>query len=199
MTREEIIRYLDKPVTADKFYYDNLKDCIRIKFAYDTFDGFLTCKEIDQFSNCFIDNWFKGVIHSLYYRPNHYVLVLSGENQGDFFRDLFSQEEMYIDCHANYTTRSEFMYDRLVLELDFFKNTLDIAEKDDFKVIESFPTFYAEKRLSSYCSIVNKWPYPPRKNFIVLKVESINCELFNSINKHLLWIEIFNKFKPTDK
>jgi len=49
--------------------------------------------------------------------------------------------------------------------------------------------------LASYCCATNKWSFPQRKNFIIVPVKKINFELFNSINKELLWIEIFNKFK----
>lgn len=198
MNREEIIKYLDKPF-EQKGLYNFLKSCINLQKVH-TDDLIQQKWEQDCFKG--IDEWFKGVIQSLYYRPNHYALILiNGDN---FFRDLFPQKEMYIDCHANYTTRSEFMYDRLVLEIEFFKNTLNIVENDDFvvkdnneppgfKVGDSY--FITDKRLASYCSITNIWPYPVRSHFIVLNIESINWVMYNSIDKHLLWIEIFNKFK----
>lgn len=203
MKREEIIKYLDRPV-ENKDLYSQLK-CLCIKLKED--ESLKTLGDlIDKLDT--IDNWFKGVIQSLYYRPNHYALILCGHNQGDFFRDLFPQKEMYINCHANYITRSEFMYDNLVLEIEFFKNTLDIVERDDFivrDIVESDDFIHndikvtCDKRLASYCSITNIWPYPVRSHFIVLNVESINWEIYNSIDKHLLWIEIFNKFKPNDR
>lgn len=197
MNREEIIEYLDKPdlisynATGQFELYSKLKyGCIKVS------DSKLeTLGDIIDYMDR-VDEWFKGVIHSLYYRPNHTVLVLAGENQGDFFRDLFPQKEMFIDCHANYMVRDEFMYDYLCLELEFFKNTLNIPMEDNFIVRQNDITFaYADKRLASYCSTCEKWPYPKRKDYIVLNVVDIDWDTFNSIDKHLLWIEIFNKFK----
>lgn len=200
MKREEIIKYLNKTPTADDFYYDQLKDCIKMKWRYDTFDGVLSCKDIDEHSNCRIDEWFSGIIKSLYYKPNHTVLVLLSEKpvgKTEFFRRLLPQKDWY--CEGNDKTQ---IFEKLICNFDegFDKNKLDYAEKDDFQVRYPYTEqMTCDKRLYSYCSATNYWHHPPRKNFIVLPVVEIDWELFNSIDKHLLWIEIFNKFKPNDR
>lgn len=206
MIREEIIKYLSEPyplLGEEEFnLYDKLKDCIFIKFYYENSTHILSCKEIDSFSTCRIDDWFKGVIESLYYRPNHFALIFKGENQGDFFRYLLPEPiPRLIAGSTNIKYLS--VYEPILIEYEFEKNTLDIVMEDNFTTITDYSLFPfgvgTTKRLSSYCSIVKDWHHPPRKSFIVLDVVDINLELFNSIDKYLLWIEIFNKFKPKDK
>lgn len=191
MIREEIIKYLDKQVEKYSLYYQ-LKSCIE----------YTNCVQHDgRNTDTLIDDWFKGVIDSLYYRPNHFALVLKGNNQGDFFRDLLPEPipRLIAGCtNIKYLS----VYTPLIIEYEFEKTTLDIVMQDNFDVLyqSGFDTLpSAVKRLSSYCSITNTWPYPPRKSFIILDVVDINQELYNSIDKYLLWIEIFNKFKPKGK
>lgn len=208
MKREEIIKYLDfnnVPIHKRIKYldvgdnkelypfYEQLKSCIKIKFHFESGDGTVGCDEVDTG----IDDWFRGVIQSLYYRPNHHALILCGQariGKTEFFRRLVPQKEWYCE-----SVRPEFMFNKLICNLDegFLKYQLSIVEKDDFEVRYPYTEqITCDKRLMSYCCATNFHRHPRRNNFIVLNVESINWEMYNSIDKHLLWIEIFNKFKP---
>lgn len=187
--RQQIIERLDNPC-EDFRRYLQLKNCLVCKPSSETYPE-------DA-----IDNWFKCVIHSLYYRPNHYCLVLVGnQNMGktQFFRRLFP------DQHVNGEFYTEFypegLYSNLVIGFDegMEKKHLNLPMEDNFIIThEETEYVYArcDKRLASYCCTTNVWRHPQRKNYIVLHLESINQELYNSIDKELLWIEIFNKFKP---
>lgn len=206
--RQQIIQQLDKPVEYFSLYYE-LKSCLEY-----------TNVQQGDFTNTDskIDMWFQGIIESLYYRPNKYVLVLeASQNIGksSFFRSLFPdimKKYYYEDSFLGLAT--EDIYSTIIMNLEFTKKYLNMPMEENF-IVNDFDAYEAsmtqmgyeiggkiissDKRLASYCSTTNKWQHPPRKNFIVLKLESINQELFNSIDKLQLWIEIFNKFKPKGK
>lgn len=207
--REQIIQRLDKQYTAETInesgisYYRELKQCLN------------TIPEQCGTKSQMLDNWFRGVIESLYYRPNKYVLVLEGKSGTDirhFFQLLMPRNEL---CGTG--LYSGQIYNNLILHHDFEKKDLNLPNEDNFIVNEEISKLHFEyanhedfvnnlltvhgfsscdKRLASYCCTTNKWQFPQRKNYIILHLESINKELFNSIDKELLWIEIFNKFKP---
>lgn len=194
--REQIIETLSqKPaISEDISEYTKLKQCLNIKFFYDGWKN-LNCAEIDQFDDCMIDFWFSGIIGSLYYKPNKYVLVLEGEQcigKTEFFRRLSPNYSWYSDCDDK-TNVFEF----IILDTEFTKRMLNLPICEDFTIRYPYTTApVTDKRLASYCTTTNDWVYPKRKNFIVLHVNSIYQELFNSINKLELWKEIFNTFKP---
>lgn len=141
-----------------------------------------------------IDYWFKGVIHSLFYKPNKLGLVLLSDQyigKTEFFRRLLPDRSWYGE-------RDLDIYNQLIVNLDFniVKKDLDYVEMDNFTVVNPYtPDAYADKRLASYCCATNHWNYPSRKSWVILKLDSIDHELYNSIDKLQLWIEIFNKFK----
>lgn len=198
--RKQIIDQLDRPIQAELGLYKQLKNCLIWK------DG----------SEWDLDLWFKGVIESLYYRPNKYVLVLKGKEaigKSTFFRQLLPH---YEDTNTNFfddfwyceynELSSDHLYGSLILNTEFTKKLLNKSMEDNF-IVRGDKSFRdvvdvdasCNKRLASYCSTTNHWQHPPRNNFIVLHLESINHELFNNIDKLQLWIEIFNKFKPEGK
>jgi hypothetical protein len=142
-----------------------------------------------------LEPWFKGVIDSLFYHTNPYVLVLEGPagiGKTHWLHHLWYNSYRYKELSE---IRVPDLYEYPIINFDFEKRHLNIPEKDFFKIdtIDNMPI--AEKRLASFCSSTNQWRYPQRKKYIVLKVEKIDHELYNSIDKRLLWIEIFNKFK----
>lgn len=198
--RQQIIEQLDKPAPGFEYFlgnrYQQLKECLILKPG------------TDQTNGAIVDEWFKGVIESLYYRPNKNVLVLEGEQgigKSWFFSNLMPKRVPYTNnfwyVDAGSITFEKYLYSTLITDLEFEKLTLWLPTEENFITYHMFDMDkpVADKRLASYCSTTNKWVYPPRKNFIVLHLESINQELFNSIDKELLWIEIFNKFKPEGK
>lgn len=192
--REEIIKKLDKPVEYFSLYYE-MKSCLQYNNVQDKFY---------RNNDSMIDHWFKGVIESLYYRPNKYCLVLVGNHGLGKVKFLYN---MLPESIFNMKDDMTDIYTHLIITNEFNKNDLKLPEQDNFKVVPCVIEKYsdgrvsvlqepsADKRLASYCCTTNVWRHPPRKNFIVLHLESINQELFNSIDKDLLWIEIFNKFK----
>jgi len=143
------------------------------------------------------DKWFQGVIESLYYKPNHHVLVLEGnEQQGnEFFRMLTPTGKLWYTESQEY----EMQWISLLWNYEFFKNKLNMPNIDGFRINEPegtqiFPS--TDKRLASYCTSVKKWRYPKREKYIVHKINTIDWDLYYSIDKLQLWREIFQIFKP---
>jgi hypothetical protein len=191
--RKEIIGLLDRPKTHEGYLYEELKDCIQVRFHYETRIHHLTLREVDEFSDSGIDHWFMGCIQSLFYRPNKYALVLKSEHQFGMdilFARLLPNNEWYAE--SEYDRYNEHLYSKFILNHAFSKQSQDIIERDNFIVVDSA---YAEKRLCSYCSTVKAWNYPNRKHVIVLEVLKIDWERFEAINKLDLWVELFNRFK----
>ena len=183
--REQIIEQLDKsytpPAEGEFTHYELLKECLKTK----------------EGSSGYMDLWFEGVIKSLFYQPNHYLLVLEKKEwhglETEFFR-LLSPFPMNF-------TREHGLYSSLILCHDFqYQKEQDWMEEDNFIILEENVSKLkhpgTDKRLCSYCTTTEKWRYPQRKNVIVLRLESIDWELYNSLDKLELWREIFFKFKP---
>ena len=189
--RQQIIKQLDKPdepFTECYSHYSDLKQSIELDW------GKIPNRSDSVELEDRIDDWFKGVINSLYYRPNKLVLVLEGEQgigKTFFFRNLLWTNSFFSDIYEKTD-----VFEMLICDMEFTKYRLDIPSVEDFTIRHPYTERpVADKRLCSYCSTTNKWSFPQRKNFIIVPVKKINFELFNSINKELLWIEIFNKFK----
>lgn len=166
--RNYIISVLSEPAESEG-NYEKLKQC-------------LGCGDE-------VDSWFEGIIDSLYYRPNRKALVLLGEQgigKSWFFRHLLPRE-LYHAYHEG-----TFMpHNILINHVEFSRKSLSISSKHDFQIIDG----EAEKRLASYCSTATWWPFEHRHNIILVGVEKIDQELYNSINKLDLWKEIFNRWK----
>lgn len=170
--RQKIIAELDRtPTTTD--LYDQLKSCI------------CTVEPLDPR----IDDWFKGVIDSLYYRPNKLALILEGTVMlnDNFIVNMLYDRSLHTDSDLK-------MYECLILDMCFEKYNLNYPSRANFTVTRG--EYPCDKRLASYVDTKLSWVYPKRKDFIVIPVVEIDWKLFNSINKKKLWIEIFNKFKP---
>lgn len=179
--RKEIIAQLDKH--AEFGHYQALKSCLILQDEFTTTSGPV------------VDDWFKGIIQSLFYRPNKYVLVL--EYQDDlkwFFRDLLPVKTWYCEHYIYAEHNSTGCYDHLINNCVFERNVLNVPIRDDGIVVKINDEWEFEKRLWSYCTTTDNWRYT-RSNFILLRLEEINRELYNSIDKQKLWIEIFNRFK----
>ncbi len=177
--RQEILKTIaHQPRSID--LYDKLKSCLIV-------DGDL--------NHDGIDTWFKGAIQSLFYNPNHYCLVIEGADEIEnrrFFRNIFP-----IDIQA---VNASYLYNSFIFNIDFERKVdQDLVEKDNFIIFEdnlkNMVDPSCDKRLCSYCSTTDKWTYPPRKNFFIIKVKSIDFYTYDSIPKLDLWIEIFNRFK----
>lgn len=145
-----------------------------------------------------IDVWFMGVINSLYYNPNHVALALVG-SQGNgktyFFENMFPKEmsSLYSDVLV------PSLYTCLVTNIEFTKNLLSIIKEDNFIIYEENARALihpaTDKRLTSYCTTSNHWPYHKRKDVIDIAFNGLDRYIFDSIDKLELWREIFFKFK----
>lgn len=183
--------------------YEELKSRFICKFSCEGRLHNLSCEEIDQFSDCGIDHWFKGCIDSLYYKPNKFLLVLNGV-KGNPLRHLHSSI-----VYGEQSVFTPLLYEKFIYLFDEYecnvpgiKSINNLIEDDFFKIdnresrfSDGTPHVLVDKRLSSFVVTTNSWTYPQRKKIIVLDIESINIDKYNEINNKLLWIDIFNKFK----
>lgn len=197
MERKQIIKLLNKNYPLFR-NYDNLKSCLILN------------PDEKSSNEDKIDIWFEGIIKSLRYKVNHTILALVGDITGKtkFLRKLFPEikdqpNAFYADTFTKEDLKA-YMYTKLVINNEFTHKTLDIANNDNFNVLPFTPgklirfgdaVEVTDKRLASYCTTSSVWPYPQRKNVIVLHLLDINWGLYDSIDKLLLWIEIYNKFK----
>jgi len=198
--RQQIVELLSQPQTTTNLY-DEMKCCLIVKtHEVGDMSGFGNIEPKCNIHS--IDEWFFGVIQSLFYKPNRNLLLLVGNpgiGKSEFLRRLFPQKEMFVDTSSSYDVIKKFFYEKLIIDFDAHTEVSKSALKtalasDGFKIIEgNLPV--CEKRLASFCSTSNT---PPRslRSTIVLQLESIDKIRFNSIDKLKLWIEIFHRFTP---
>lgn len=201
--REEIIQNLENNPFGCYANYTLLKECFNLNKEVRGIDhdGSVDYGEGDILK---LDWWFSGVIQSLFYKPNHYFLILKGKDTGSFFSKLFPNPEFYMEMFQ-VSNPSKLLFEFLIGEFKCPERVhLDLCEQNNFRAwtpdnAERFEDGTTkprcDKRLLSYCGTTEKWNNPARKNVIVLEVESIDWEKFNAIPKLHLWQEIFNKFK----
>lgn len=150
-----------------------------------------------------IQTWLQGCIESLYYRPNKYCLILVG-SQGigktEFFRYISPNKNWALNtwelskaqdsCH-------EFFFVCLDESLSYYskvKQMRSLCQNQEYVIFDGdFPV--SEKRIASYCGTTNEWSHPDCKWDLVVEIEKIDFQKFNSIDKNLLWSELFYKFK----
>lgn len=181
--REHIIATINNPLDNVLFdNYDLMKSCISVEDKED----------ID-----IIDLWFKGIVSSLFYNPNKYLLVLRTEkvhNISQFFQLILPQKEWYND--SSYYSLYPNVYQSLIVDMSDFsrKEAKDIVKSDGF-VINNV-TRKSDKRLASICYTCERHhdSLYGRKNIIVLHVKGIDWDKLMSIDKKLLWTEIYHKF-----
>lgn len=199
--REEIINALENNHFEFEPNYRLLKECLKVNHS--TID-----KCIDW--NNSIDCWFESIILSLYYKPNKYFLILKGKGNdlSSFFCNLFPDEGVFCGttfvCYTkNIPTRVKYNFllgyfpspERAHINLTLTDDFIAWTPYDAKMFTDGTPKPECDKRLISYCGTTEYWHNPPNKNCIVLEVESIDWEKFNSIPKLDLWQEIFNIFK----
>lgn len=191
--RQQIIEKLDKPVNLDSMLFNDLQDTLIIDYDKNQFS------EVQDGLRLF----FKGCIESLFYRPNKTVLVLVGPQaigKTVWINRLFPD---ILDFKMYQKIYSGDKYNSPLLFVEFTKKNLSISMKDDFVINQlegpfeppTIRTAECDKRLASYVSTSNHWVYPQRKDFSVIYLKSIDWDLYNSIDKTELWIELFNTYK----
>lgn len=163
-----------------------------------------TFKNDPAYERIKLQTWFQGCIESLFYRPNKYCLVLSGK-QGIGKTEFFRR----ISPNKNWLTQSSNIRDMEKLCMDFLfvmvdeelysyskvKQMRTLCQSQNFVIYDGDEFPECDKRLASYCGTVNEWPHPSCKWDLVIEIESIDWQMFNSIDKNLLWSELFHKFK----
>lgn len=173
-TRQRIIIELNHTSETEDLY-DKLKSCI-----------------ISKGDVNLIDEWFSGVIKSLYYTPNKWMLVFEGDEVYNytFFTNLLYDKTLFVS-KDNYS--GDDIYFNLIANVELTKKNINCSANVNFTV--NHGEYPCDKRLASYFSTVKEWVYPKRKNAIIIPVLEIDWQIFHSINRRKLWIEIFNKFK----
>jgi len=160
--------------------------------------------------NSFVDNseklsvWLKKCIRSLSYDVNDTCLIISGPtsvNKNLFFENLLPDE--FKEYYINAVIPKEFVYDYFIVDLDGIEDRKYCKEagvwctEDNFVVRHPYTDkLSADKRAANYCGTVGNFnKHITRKDMPVIEISDINYELFNSINKLELWIELYNKYK----
>lgn len=138
-----------------------------------------------------IDEWFSGVIGSLFFRPNRSGLILMGEHF-DFMRSWFPD---WMDADFDRSCVNETynrMYSSLAVCIENVNITKDVYKftQSDYFTIDS--DMSVNKRLSSFCG-TSRYPKQDRfKRIHFIDVDFIDLKDFN---KEKLWQDIFAKFK----
>lgn len=186
-TRKEIVSLLNsKQQTTDLF--ETMKSCINLDLSKHN------PKDIDN-----IDEWFYDCIKSLFFRPSGKSLILIGKQQigkSTFVRNLLFEPLRY----------SYFSYDNIpnlhltwIADVEDAKTLKDIINTDGFIINSNDRYPYGIKVDKRLCNPVHTAQYLhysliERKKHIVIYIESIDIPKFLSIDKRLMWIEIYNKF-----
>lgn len=143
-----------------------------------------------------VDDWFKGVVNSLFYSVNRKALVLCGNSEtenSEFLSKLLPKE--LEGCYASAQNPELYYYDKLIINYDFEGSAKagKYIISDNFKITEAYTEFpVTEKRLASYCTTALTPKYfHMKRRFIVVEDFNVNLDIFNFINKLELWSEIF--------
>jgi predicted P-loop ATPase len=180
--RQTIIQQFNHTQTTDGLYED-LKSCL-ITQDEETFDK--------------LDFWFEGIVSSLFYEPNKFCLVLVGEQgmgKTEFFRRLLPFKELYTDNRMAYSDVPD-IYNYLIADMTGFERSVvkRVISNEGYIIHKNLGE--TDKRLVSVCYTTNHLTLDMngRRRLLVLNLKDIDKHKFNRIDKHKLWIEIYNKF-----
>lgn len=192
MIREEIISHLRSSKSANGFIQDFFS-CIE-------FD------ELDQMAESKFTKWLAGCIESIFYSPNKNCLILRGEQgigKSELLRYLCPRRtwlgEFYSLQQAQKMSHEYFIV-YVGEELNQYskvKQMRSMCMNQEFFVLDEYTEQpKAEKRLASYCATVQEWNHPVAKTDFIVHIKSIDFKKLNSIDRNLLWSELFHKYKP---
>ena len=185
--RKEILIELNK--TAQTYtLLDSLKSCITLD------SNFHKPSDIDK-----IDDWFYDCIKSLFYRPSEKSLVIIGDSE--FALCSFVRNLIWVDKQYELLSYASIpdIHNTWIAHVEEAKMLKDIINTDGFLIKKDESTLWGlvvEKRLCNPVYTAHKMhsSLVERKKHIVLYVKEIDIMSFLSIDKRLLWIEIYNKF-----
>lgn len=179
--RKDIVEFLNRPqVTTSTVDY--LKSCFELEEGED----------INR-----IDEWLDGFISSLFYRPINKALILCGPHgigKTLFAQELLFHNKFFSDTRMAYKDTPDVYNHWLVDMSDFDTKYMSKVVNSDGFVINSVQ-HKINKRLANVIYTTNSIRTELiRKNYIVIRVKSIDIHRFMAIDKYMLWIEIYNNF-----
>lgn len=174
MNRKQILAIVEQEPTS-LGNYDLLKDCLNRKLTD-------------------IDPWFQALVRSVRnWQPNTKLLVINAPQKtgvSNFFEGLIP-DELRLAYTSSGCITEDLLYESLVAEFPMRESVFKYIQEYNFR--SQIPK--VDKRLCSYCTTWNSsWKFQKRKNVIVVKTESIDWDMYKSINKTDLWREIFKIF-----
>lgn len=185
--RKEIAFRLNKPRETSSMY-ETLKQCLVLdETRKNDIDG--------------IDRFFEGMIKSLFYRANGTGLVLVGRQgigKSEFFCRLLPQKEWF--SYSAYDIYNSWMVDYSDCETSMVNKILSsdgfILTKIRKPYIENNYSLDVNKRLCNLVYTCNELPkgLQNRKSLVILNLKHIDHHTFNSLDKDLLWREIWSWF-----
>lgn len=167
-----------------------------INFVGDPYGALKACIETDDILDT-IDDWFRGCIESLFYRPNSYCLALvslEGSNTCWFLSNLCDCVPYANSINSPIETKhiySEFIINTAISGKIDLNNVAGTIASDCFRVYNN----EADKRLASICGTSEKWRFPQRRMMILINCKSINRKLYLNIDKNQLWAQLYHKYK----
>ena len=190
--RKDLIKSLDKKPTTL-----TLESCLCM--SLNNSDTELFHSNSDK-----LKRWLEKCIRSLSYEINDTCLILSGNQavgKTKFLQDLLPEE--FIEYYIETLKPKEFVYDYFIINVEGIevkskrKETGYWVMDDNFIVRHPFTEkVTTDKRAANYCATTNSSTKCfTRKNMQIIELESIDFELYNSIDKLELWIELYNKYK----
>lgn len=178
--RKEIVTSLNKHQTTENIY-EQLKCCLTPHNGHN----------LDV-----LDNFFDAILKSLFFRPQQIGLMIVGEDtisNSNFIKLLLPDKNLFSEYES-----LDDLYEYLIVDMSKssvrdFKYTIS---NDGFKVIFSEEKPVCIKRLATpiYVSEYANKLLLERERVLSLFISKIDIVKFNSIDKHLLWIEIYNRF-----
>lgn len=194
--RSQVIELLSKespPEFLNYNAYANLVGCI---------NGGLKGKELDN-----LNEFFEGVIKSLFYKPNSKYLVIVGEQgvgKTEFLRRIFPLE-MKALYHEGIADK-ETIYSSLICNVeDAFLSKKQMSDIKQWVGTNAFmirkpysEKAEAEKKLTSFSvtTLTDFTDAIEQKRALIVHFDKIDIKAYLDIDKLELWRDMFRLFKP---
>lgn len=183
--RYEIMSHFNKPFSSFE-EYDKLKACLSLNE-----EMYSDIQELDE--------WFNQVISSLLYRPGNNILILVGKQgigKTHFVNNLLpSNEWICSNVERFFNIKKDYVYHSLISDFtDSNPKAVKYVMRNDGFVINK--DRIVDKRLTNAvvtCNTLNP-SFNLNKKTIIIYLNSIDWQIFNSINKSELWSCALYKF-----